>query len=312
MGSLFSPKQTTQTTTSQNNSVAMPSYVTDAQKTFLATAPQVVQPYISDPASTVAPINDTQQSAISGFQNVADNAMGMQLPGVSTAPAAAQGTAGQATAGQVAPGDIAQFMSPYIGNVVKSAYNSLTQDKLDSIAQNDARAAAAGSFGGSRGAVGDAQIGKNYDLNLARTVSDLLNSGWQNSGQLAGLNAGLQNTTNNNNAGLSTQASLFNAGATNGVNMFNAGATNAYNLAAPQVQQNLQLSALQQLLGGGTLEQQTAQKVYDTPLKSLLAYGSTIPSQYSYNSTGTGTGTQTQQSSINPLGAALAGALMFA
>jgi hypothetical protein len=127
----------------------------------------------------------------------------------SATPGIAQ--AAQSNAAQLYPTQIAPFMNPYLNNAIDPTLNRLQQQQWDIAGRTNADAAAAGMFGGSRGAVANAISDRDYRTNLAQTAGNMLNTGWNNAAGLAQGNVANRQATNINNAGLQNAVALQNA-----------------------------------------------------------------------------------------------------
>lgn len=339
----------TQTTTQKTE---LPQYVQDAQQNLINQGQTMTGPFTQTPGYAKAGFNADQLMAFDLARGMAQDAFTPQssgmsfLDGVTASPSLLTGAAqagpaaaaGAQQAGeQFKAGDAAQlganefqpFMNPYTSNVLDTTLNTMRREKNATAADIGARAAASGSFGGSREAVQRAQLDKNYGDQVSQTAANLMSQAFNNAQGLASNNAqmrqqtALQNTSLDNtlrfgqaatNAKLATDAALANAGAANQVNLTNAGYRqqaglanqNAVNdIANQNAGRNLQAAtvantldnntyqrraaALQQLLGIGNSQQEFAQGVIDAPWTMLDRLRSTTPS---LNNTGGTTTTE--------------------
>ena len=135
---------------------------------------------------------------------------------------AAQGmTQGIKTAGMetmyrpqtIAGTDLSAYMNPYESQVVGQSLQDLERARQMQANQLGAQASGAGAFGGSRQAIMESELGRNYLEQAARTASGLRQAGFQNAQQLAGqdIGYGLQGSQNRQQAA-STLGQLSNLG----------------------------------------------------------------------------------------------------
>jgi lysozyme family protein len=188
------------------------------------TAATPFQQYSTDPNAFVAPLNQQQQAGISNINqqaNAAQPAYG----------AAMQGTA-QAYQGYNAPNyqsGVAGYMNPFVNQAMGSTAAYLQNQNQQQQQQLLGQGISAGAFGGDRGKVAQAALMGQQNLAMGNTLSNMANTGYQQSAQnyLAGL--GQQGA-------LSAQMGALGAGA-----------------------QQAGLQGAQAQLGAGTLGQQTTQ-----------------------------------------------------
>ena len=135
---------------------------------------------------------------------------------------AAQGmTQGIKTAGMetmyrpqtIAGTDLSAYTNPYESQVVGQSLQDLERARQMQANQLGAQASGAGAFGGSRQAIMESELGRNYLEQAARTASGLRQAGFQNAQQLAGqdIGYGLQGSQNRQQAA-STLGQLANLG----------------------------------------------------------------------------------------------------
>lgn len=133
--------------------------------------------------------------------------------------------------------DLSAYMNPYTSKVIDVSLADLERSRQMQRAQDAARAAKAGAFGGSRQGVLEAETNRAFDDNAARTVAGLRSSAFENAQRAAMGDIGNQLTAqqaNQNvdlgvgttNAQLGTQASIASAGFANQANLANAAAQN--------------------------------------------------------------------------------------
>lgn len=143
-----------------------------------------------------------------------------QQPNVFGAAAQGMGQAGM-TAGMetmyrpqtIAGTDLTQYTNPYETQVVNQSLQDLERARQMQANQLGAQATGAGAFGGSRQAIMESELGRNFLDQSARTASGLRQAGFQNAQQMAGqdIGYGLQGSQNRQQAA-STLGQLSNLG----------------------------------------------------------------------------------------------------
>ena len=144
----------------------------------------------------------------------------MQQPNVFGAAAQGMGQAG-ITAGMetmyrpqtIAGTDLTQYTNPYETQVVQNTMSDLDRQRQIEANQLAAQATARGAFGGSRDALMQSELSRNYGQQMANTAAQLRQAGYQNAQQMAGqdIGYGLQGSQNRLNAA-STLGQLSNLG----------------------------------------------------------------------------------------------------
>lgn len=102
----------------------------------------------------------------------------------------------------IAGTDLTQYTNPYETQVVNQSLQDLDRARQMQANQLGAQATTAGAFGGSRQALMESELGRNYMDQAARTASGLRQAGYQNAQQMAGqdITTGLQGSQNRLNA----------------------------------------------------------------------------------------------------------------
>lgn len=168
---------------------------------------------------------------------------------------------GRMNAAQLGANDYQQFMNPYIQSVIDPTLQNLQRQKANTAAEIDARSAAAGAYGGSRGALQRAQLDRSMGETTAQLVPALLSAGYDRATGLASQNVDRQQQANQQNAN---------------------NALSAYGLGS-QLQTadlNRQLAAIGALLAGGQTQQGLAQQSLDLPFTMLARLASVVPGVY--------------------------------
>jgi hypothetical protein len=179
-----------------------------------------------------------------------------QMAAASAGPAAqmqaaqmGRGDVRNVQAGQFPGANLGQYMNPYISNVVDTTLGQLGRQNDIIQNQTNARAAAAGAFGGGRQAVMNAENNRAFLDTAANTTANLYNQGFnqaQNAiqtdqnralqadlaNQSADWNVGQANLANRQNSALQNMLAgnnmaQFNAGNVQAANLQNMGALNS-------------------------------------------------------------------------------------
>jgi hypothetical protein len=152
-------------------------------------------------------------------------------------------------AGQIAGTDLSAYTNPYESQVVGQSLSDLDRARQMQAMQLNAQARA-GAFGGSRQALMQSELGRNYLDQSARTASGLRQAGFQNAQQLAGqdiasrMQADLANQSTGlqagtTNAQLAQQVNLANQAARNNMSQFNVGNQFQASLANQNARNNM-------------------------------------------------------------------------
>ena len=194
----------TQSTTQTSN---IPEYARPYVETMLGTTQQQIynydpsgnvtslkpyQPYNEDPSKYIAPFSPLQQQA---QQGVAD----MQLPGQYGAATAGamQGTGQALNAGNqynmmaTNPNATQAFMNPYLQSSLQPQLQEINRQYDITGTQQQGQATAAGAFGGSRGAIMDAENQRNKNMAMNQAIGTGYNNAFQAAQQAQQFGAGL-------------------------------------------------------------------------------------------------------------------------
>ena len=228
-----------------------------------------------------------------------------QQPSVFNASAQGMGQAG-ITAGMetmyqpstIAGTDMSQYMNPYENQVVQNTMGDLDRQRQIEANQLGAQASARGAFGGSRDALMQSELSRNYGQQMANTSAQMRQAGYQNAQQMAGqdIATGLAGSQNRQNA-----------------------ATNLGQLANLGFGQGMALQ--QQSMQQGALEQGINQLILDAAKNQYAGYAGAPGQAVQMNSAALGTTpvptttTQTKNPGLFDyltLGATTAGPIMAA
>jgi hypothetical protein len=247
MSGLFNKGPKTQTTTQVQT---VPPYVQQAQETLLNFGSALARPFVQQaPKSMTAGFTPDQLQAFGLSRNLARSAFATGLP-LSRTP--------QATAAQLTHSDIARFRNPYENQVVQATLGDMERQHGENLVAARARMAAGGAFGGSRQAIMESQMERDFGDTAARTVADLRRQGFETAANLGMGNVQLRQQAAMLNPALTLQA----AGLRN--NLLND-------------QQTRRLQAVMNLSGMGGLQQNLAQRQIDVPWTVLERMRSITP-----------------------------------
>lgn len=145
-------------------------------------------------------------------------------------------------AGQFAGTDINPYMNPFLGQVVDQTSADMERARLIQQNQADDAAQRAGSFGGSRHGIANAETNRNFYDRLGATMGALRSQGYENAQRAA-----FQDIGNRMQADLANQGMDFNVGranmdATNTARM--TGANNRTQASMANAQREAQLAAM--------------------------------------------------------------------
>lgn len=115
--------------------------------------------------------------------------------------------------GTIAGTNLTQYTNPYETQVVQNTLGDLDRQRQIEANQLAAQATARGAFGGSRDALMQSELSRNYGQQAANTSAQLRQAGFQNAQQMAGqdIGYGLQGSQNRQQAA-STLGQLSNLG----------------------------------------------------------------------------------------------------
>ena len=115
--------------------------------------------------------------------------------------------------GTIAGTDLTQYTNPYDTQVVQNTLGDLDRQRQIEANQLAAQATARGAFGGSRDALMQSELSRNYGQQAANTSAQLRQAGFQNAQQMAGQDIGYGLTgSQNRQQAASTLGQLSNLG----------------------------------------------------------------------------------------------------
>ena len=156
------------------------------------------QPMMVNPSTYSANTIDPSQFNV-GFGTVGANSIGFDRI-----------TSPEMQAAQTTQADIDRFFNPYTTEVVDQSMADIERNRLMQANQAAAQAQAAGAFGGSRGALMEAEIARNALDQSARTAGDLRRQGFTTAAQLAQQDVARRQQAGTLNAQQALQAALAN------------------------------------------------------------------------------------------------------
>lgn len=142
-------------------------------------AAQPFQAYSQDPSAFVAPLTQTQQSAI---QNI-NQAAGMTQPYFQTAAGLTLG--GAQGVGPLTQQQIGYYQNPFTQSVVGATLASLQEEQGQQLARQQAEAIKAGAFGGDRAGIQRALLQAQQGYATAQAISPLYQQAYQQAVQTA-------------------------------------------------------------------------------------------------------------------------------
>ncbi len=174
---------------------------------------------------------------LQGAGNTFQNLMGFNAPTVN--------------AGSFLSGNVGAYQNPYTSQVIDQTMNDLNRQRAIDQQGLNAQAAKSGAFGGSRQAVAQAEMNRNYNDQFARTAAQLRNQGFDTAANLMqnDLNRGLQAQGMNQGAALQSANTRM-------------GAAGAYGGLGQQMQ-NMRAQDINALMGAGQMQQAQTQRNYD-------------------------------------------------
>ncbi len=218
-----------------------------------------------------------------GFDSVR-NMLNQWGPGTDTT-AGARGMLGQvgdfigkgsnATAAQLSPDAYREFMNPYVQDVLVPATNELQRQTENARAGLGARAAAAGAYGGSRGALQEAQLDRSLQETGSRLVADTMAQAYDKATALAEGNTNRQQQTSLQNANNAMQ----------GANTMISSANALDSLLNSDFSRGR--SVISDLLSTGAFQQNDMQDQLNAPYEALARLFQYVPQQYESTTTGT-------------------------
>ena len=154
------------------------------------------------------------------------------------------GPADQVMAGQFAGTDMNPYMNPWMNHVVKTTTDDMERARQIEQNQREAQMAAAGSFGGSRHGIADAEANRNFYDRLGATTGNLRAAGFESARDSVFRDIGNRMQADLANQGANLMVDQFNAGASNRADEFSANAQNQAGMAGSQASiANAQISA---------------------------------------------------------------------
>ena len=222
--------------TQQPAAPTTPAPTTPAPTTPAPTAPVTQNPNIFDTAATGINNAITTATGETSYKPITVSA--------GTGTASQAGNVAPIVAGQIANTDLTAYTNPYETQVVNQTLSDLDRSRQMQAMQLNAQATRGGAFGGSRQALMQSELGRNYLDQASRAASALRQGGYQNAQQLAGQDIATRMQAGTTNAQLGQQVNLANQDALNNMSQFNLN----NQLRAALANQGMDLSGSQQRL----------------------------------------------------------------
>ena len=217
-----------------------------------SSAPTTPAPTTPAPPAPTAPVTQNPNifdTAATGINNAITTATGETsykpiMVSAGTGTASQAGNVAPIVAGQIANTDLTAYTNPYETQVVNQTLSDLDRSRQMQAMQLNAQATRGGAFGGSRQALMQSELGRNYLDQASRAASALRQGGYQNAQQLAGQDIATRMQAGTTNAQLGQQVNLANQAALNNMSQFNLN----NQLQAALANQGMDLSGSQQRL----------------------------------------------------------------
>lgn len=236
----------TQSSTEQSQT-SYPQWTQDAQANTFSVGRGQLENFLRNPQYTVA---GTPTDMLKGYDLARETAQQAYTADPLRAPGSPNLTASTIDAS----------MNPYLRNVGDTTLDAMRREYMNTDANLASKYAAGGMMGGSGEAIARGQAARGYGQNTASTIAQIQSAGFDKS----------------------REAALANMQAENAMKTTGAD----YGLKATQVDDTLrttnqarQMSALQQLMQGGTMQQQQNQQVLDVPWTALERLFGITPKQ---------------------------------
>lgn len=200
----------------QTTEIKLPAWVEKASQSNYQKAQDIAgRPYNPYTGETVAGLPQETLDAI----NYLKGNIGVAMPGMQNAAGSltqllgfdpGSVTAGTVTPQKLSETDLAPYLNPYINEVETNSLNSLDRARQGALNQNASKAAAAGSFGGSRSAIIDAVTNSESARAAGDLSAELRKAGYENAQNAAIGDITRDLTGQTTNASNSLQAQLAN------------------------------------------------------------------------------------------------------
>lgn len=277
--------QTDTSTSQENATTTYPQWTQQAQQDMAGAAFNVFSPHIYTPQNMNAAQNPDQMRA---FDMMRQNAVQTQR---ADRPSVMQQSGSydprMVEAAQLRPEEINQHMNPYLDSVGKSTIGNMRREYQNTDAMMAGRAAAASPFGGSAGAIARGQAARGYNENVGSAINNLMGQGFDQARATAMANTQMRQDAEMANARAANRASEFNQD----FGLQQAGTESDL----MDAEQRRRIAASGSLLQAGNQQQDFAQRVTETPLRSLEMLRGYLPNNM-FNQTRTGNTTSTAPS----------------
>lgn len=257
----------TQSSTEQSQT-SYPQWTQDAQANTFSVGRGQLENFLRNPQYSVA---GTPTDMLKGYDLARETAQQAYTQPKLQAPGGGQLQAAYGTAAQITPDAIQGMMNPYLRNVGDETLGAMRREYMNTDANLASKYAAGNMMGGSGEAIARGQAARGYGQNVASTIAQIQSGGFDKASALAGANT--QNQQQTNMANMAAENAMRTTGADYGLK------ATQVNDALRTTDQARQMSALQQLLQGGQMQQQQNQQVLDVPWTALERLFGITPKQ---------------------------------
>ena len=290
---LSSSKQKTQSTSTgtANTTPTVPGYIQQPVSNYYGQVGNLMNG--PTPGSNVFGPSQLQTQAFSGAQGLSGFNQGLS-DAMSGTRALLDYQPGSVEAGQLSNTDLSPYMNPYTQSVIDTSLNSLDRFRQGAITGNQASATQAGSYGGSRHGIADAETNRGYFDQAGQLVANLNNQNFNQARGAAQFDIGNRLGADQFNSQQGLAGANFRLGAANQLGAL--GTTNDANARA-----NLGLQAdlgAQQQQSNAMSDPQMQQAAWLSQLQQLLGLNPAALIGQNVQSSGTQTGTTTSSPSL--------------
>jgi hypothetical protein len=184
----FSKKKESSTTNESFNKqgteqLDLPDFFTGAQEGAIGLANQAIAPFKDNPITRTPAAGSNPQLGEAGLSSriafgLPDYMRSGTAAGIADGYTPMEAKAATASAASFDPSAITARLNPYIAQVIDPTRNEIMRSRTMAMNQAGDQAQAQSAYGGSRGAILEAETGRSYDDALARSIADLYAGGY--------------------------------------------------------------------------------------------------------------------------------------
>jgi hypothetical protein len=267
--------QSSSTNSQEISQTSYPQWTQDAQQGTFQAGTGMLQNFLRNPQYSVAGFTADTMKGMDLARNTARTAY--TSPAI-TAPGMGQTDLSASTVGR---DQIMAGMNPYLSQVGDVTLDAMRREQANTDASLASKYAASGAMGGSGEGIARGQAARGYNQNVAQAIAQIQSQGYDRATALALANAQMQNSMKGQAADYGIKQAQVND-----------------NLRTTQ--QAREMSALQQLMQQGVLQQGQAQRALDVPWTALERLMALTPRQ---TNSQTVSNKQSETESSNPVGA---------